>query len=381
MDKELYLSREDSFFLQGFVKKHSFGDVLDVGTGTGIQAETASQLKNVRKVLAVDINNKAIQYCKKRCKTKKIKFAVSDLFKEVKGKFDTIIFNPPYLSQEGRKRDVKTEGGRKGYETAVKFLNKAKKHLKKSGIILLLFSSFTNKQKIDEVIEKNLFVCEELGRMNLFFETLYVYKISFNKILAELSNKLSNIKYFAKGKRGVVYTAVCKNKKVAVKMERKESGAVCRIKNEANFLKLLNKHCIGPKLLFAEDSFIVYEFAGGVPIKEFLLKSKKENICKVLKAVFGQCLAMDKLRINKEEMHRPAKHIIIGRKVVMIDFERCHFVKEPKNVAQFLQFIINNTDLFNQRGFNWEKKDLIKSAVAYHENKKIEKVIDYLGIA
>jgi len=38
-------------------------------------------------------------------------------------------------------------------------------------------------------------------------------------------------------------------------------------------------------------------------------------------------------------MHHPWKHIIIGKKVVLIDFERMHVTKDPKNVSQFCQFV------------------------------------------
>ena len=240
--------------------------------------------------------------------------------------------------------------------------------MKNNGIIILLFSSFTNKQKINETIEKNLLDFEELGQMNLFFETLHVYKISFNEIIQKLTGKIRNIKYFAKGNRGVVYTGNYKNKKVAIKIEKKESTAICRIKNEANFLKILNKSKIGPKFLFAEDSFMVSEFAEGLAIKEFILKSGKKEILRVFKNVFEQCIVIDELGINKEEMHRPIKHIIVGKKIVMIDFERCHYAKQPKNVAQFLQFLINNAELFRQKGFKWKREKLIKCAKNYHQN-------------
>jgi len=50
--------------------------------------------------------------------------------------------------------------------------------------------------------------------------------------------------------------------------------------------------------------------------------------------------------VNKFEMHHPTKHILIkagkpSRKtVVMIDFERCRWTEKPKNVTQFVQFLL-----------------------------------------
>ena len=90
----IYEPGEDSFLLAKYVEKFAKGNVLDIGTGSGVQAENA--LKFSKDVLAVDIDKKAVSYVKKRG----VKAKVSDLFSNVKGKFDLIIFNPPYLPDE-----------------------------------------------------------------------------------------------------------------------------------------------------------------------------------------------------------------------------------------------------------------------------------------
>lgn len=166
----IYEPQEDSFLLEKYVKKYASGKVLDMGTGSGIQAKAA--LRKTKDVLAVDINEEAV---------KKLKNArVSDLFSNVKGKFDLIIFNPPYLPEE-KKEDKKTRlvttGGKKGYEMIERFLKDAKKHLNKNGKILIVFSSLTNKEKIDSLIKKYSFKFELLEEKKMFFEKLYVYLI------------------------------------------------------------------------------------------------------------------------------------------------------------------------------------------------------------
>jgi release factor glutamine methyltransferase len=95
-------------------------------------------------------------------------------------KFDLIIFNPPYLPQELKKRDIRLEGGKKGYEVIEKFLNKVYNYLKKDGNILLLFSSFTGKKKVNNLILKNKLKFIELEKKHIFFEDLYVYYICKN---------------------------------------------------------------------------------------------------------------------------------------------------------------------------------------------------------
>lgn len=171
----VYKPREDSFLLAELVKKYAGGNVLDMGTGIGIQAVTAAEKAD--SVLAVDINNKAIDYCRKNIKNRKIQFSVSDLFSDVKGKFDLVIFNPPYLPDDKRVRDVALDGGHKGYEIIERFLKSVGDYLKEDGKILLLFSSFTNKKKINELIKHNNLRFKEVGKQKLDFEELYVYLI------------------------------------------------------------------------------------------------------------------------------------------------------------------------------------------------------------
>ena len=92
-------------------------------------------------------------------------------------KFDTIIFNPPYLPDEEKDKDTALDGGKEGYELIEKFIEKSKEYLAENGIILLIFSSFTKKEKVDEIIKKNNFQYEELEKIRVFFEDIYCYKI------------------------------------------------------------------------------------------------------------------------------------------------------------------------------------------------------------
>lgn len=180
MANEVYGPREDSLLLEKYVKKFAKGIVLDIGTGSGIQAKAAAEKADF--IMGVDINQKALDFCKKNLKSDKIKFLKSDLFSIFKNKrnkkFDTIIFNPPYLPEDKNFKDVALDGGKKGYNIIERFLSKAKKFLAEDGIILLVFSSFTDKEKIDRLIHENGFIGEELERVHISFEDIYCYKIT-----------------------------------------------------------------------------------------------------------------------------------------------------------------------------------------------------------
>ncbi len=166
----IYQPAEDSYLLQKQVKIYAKKGmkVLDMGTGSGIQAITAKE--QGADVLAVDINKECLNL-------KNIKTLRSNLFEKVKGKFDLIIFNPPYLPEDKREPEdskLATTGGKKGNEIIIKFLKQAKNHLEENGKILLLFSSLTPNMKI---ILKG-FKTKKLSEEKIPYETLYVYELS-----------------------------------------------------------------------------------------------------------------------------------------------------------------------------------------------------------
>ena len=122
----IYTPSDDSYLLREQVLKYSKGKrVLDVGSGSGIQAEAAIE-GGAASVLAVDKNYKVVKILKERSLESK----KSDLFSNVRGKFDLIIFNPPYLpydKMEDAESSRITSGGKKGDEITIRFLEEANK--------------------------------------------------------------------------------------------------------------------------------------------------------------------------------------------------------------------------------------------------------------
>ena len=83
---------------------------------------------------------------------------------------------------------------------------------------------------------------------------------------------------------------------------------------------------------------------------------------------------LDNLKIDKEEMHHPLKHIIISNNnPYLIDFERVHYSSNPKNVTQFCQFLISSqvTEILRKKKINIQRDKIIELAKIYkkHQNK------------
>lgn len=168
----IYEPREDSFLLQKYVEQHASGKVLDMGTGSGIQALAA--MKKTKDVLAVDIDEYSVHYARSRG----INAIQSDLFENVEGKFDLIIFNPPYLPKDINEReDVSrlVSGGRVGNEIIEEFFNKVDDYLNNNGKILLTFSSLSG--EVLGILDKKGFKYKKLEEQGYFYEKLYVYLV------------------------------------------------------------------------------------------------------------------------------------------------------------------------------------------------------------
>jgi release factor glutamine methyltransferase len=175
----IYEPAEDSFLLQKHVRKYAKNKlVLDMGAGSGIQSLTALE-SNAKKVLAVDIDKEAISHLR----TLNIPCKKSNLFKNIKGRYDLILFNPPYLPEdfnEDSESALITCGGKDGDEKIIEFLKQSKKHLKKEGIILLILSSITPINEIKKLTKKLKYTLKKIDSIKLFMEEVSLYKITNN---------------------------------------------------------------------------------------------------------------------------------------------------------------------------------------------------------
>ncbi len=386
----VYQPAEDSILLKKYVSQYATGCVLDIGTGSGIQSIAAAKKEDVNCVWATDVQKGVIEYCKKNIKNKKIIFIHSNLFKNLKKRtFDTIIFNPPYLPQELKIRDLTVEGGKKGYELIQEFLKEVNNFLTRDGIILMVFSSLTKKEEVENLIVNSMLEFKELEKTHIFFEDIFIYLLNKSSLLKKLEGKgITHVQYLRKGHRGLIFTGFLNGKKIAIKTKNPKSKAIDRIKNESRWLTRLNVYDIGVKLLFvdlADFDYLVYEYIEGKFILDYLKKSSKEDIKRILKKMFEQLFILDKLKVDKEEMQHPIKHIIITQAKpclpFLIDFERANYSQKPKNVTQFCQFLTSSTlsEILKKKGIHIDKDRVIQIAKIYKNSqnrKNFKRLID-----
>lgn len=392
----VYEPGDDSFLLAkwipGQLKRHREPRVLDMGSGSGILAVEAARY--AADVVACDRNPAAVKATREavvRARLDNVTVLKSDLFSAVPNeRFDVIIFNPPYLPAHPDAKDIALDGGRRGHELLVRFLGEALPHLKPKGELLVVFSSHTGRQRVEREIARLCLDSTVLEEKKLWFETLYLASIARSALLRGLEEKgFCEVRLLARGKRGIVYSALMKTgakagsreREVALKVANPRSEAINRIENEAKWLEILNRQGIGPRLFGFHPAegdapaCLVMQFIDGRPILDFLAEADAAGIRRVLGAVLKQLLVLDRLGVNKEELHWPVKHILVrpGNSVVLLDFERCRKTERPKNVTQFCQFLASDkaNALLRKKGIMLKPLALRQASRAYAAGGKL----------
>ena len=166
-------------------------------------------------------------------------------------------------------------------------------------------------------------------------KALGVESISFQGEL-----QVGTISILGKGYVGVVVLGKIGRKKVAVKIRRNDSPRK-NLKKEAELLKIINKHEIGPKLVASSKNFLVMEYLDGEKIGDWvdgLKKSEKSSQLKlIIKKVLEDCYSLDRIGLDHGELSNLSKHVIIGKKTTIIDFESSSLDRKVSNVTSATQ--------------------------------------------
>ena len=132
--------------------------VLDMGTGSGINAILAASKSH--SVVAVDINPFCVGAGKKNAElnrvSARIQFKESDLFQNVTGKFDMIIFDPPFrwfAARDLRELAVADEN----FRSMTLFFDQVRNYLKHSGRILMEYGDSGDLNYFLSLIERAKF--------------------------------------------------------------------------------------------------------------------------------------------------------------------------------------------------------------------------------
>lgn len=175
---EVYNPSDDSYLLLKVTEVSPGEKLLDMGTGTGLVALHAA--KAGARATAVDISPHAVECARRNALRNNLDVEVvrSDLFESVKGVYDVITFNPPYLPEENKPSNWMERtwsGGQDGAEVVVRFLQDAWRHLAPQGRIYIILSSFGSIRTVLRVA-KERYRMDVVEEKHMFFESILAYR-------------------------------------------------------------------------------------------------------------------------------------------------------------------------------------------------------------
>jgi len=149
--------------------------VLEVGTGSGL---IAAEIGRIAHVVATDINPHAV-LC---ARSEGVEVVRTDLFAGIRGPFNLVLFNPPYLPTQPEERtddwlEHALDGGVSGRAVIERFARHLGDILVPDGRILLLISSLTGLLEVQDLFCSLGFSAEIALQQVVEDEVLYVLKI------------------------------------------------------------------------------------------------------------------------------------------------------------------------------------------------------------
>ncbi len=137
-------------------------NILDMGCGSGVIGIFIKKfLSRKSKVVMVDFSQYAVSLAKKNSKKNNVKIEIfkSNVFDNVKGKFDLIIDDISAIDEKIAKKFwynkfIPHKCGSSGINLTTQVIKKAPFFLKKSGILILPVISLSNYQKVEKNLKK-----------------------------------------------------------------------------------------------------------------------------------------------------------------------------------------------------------------------------------
>ena len=174
---QVYPVREDTIILlEAALDEVKPADrVLDLGTGSGYIAHHL--VEKAALVIATDVNPHACRMASSRG----IGVARADLTAGLRGHFDLVLFNPPYLPTEPGERmddwlEKALDGGESGRDVVGRLLPDLSRVLAPGGRLLLVLSGLTGEKEVLDLLRDAGFSAGVVRRNRVEGEDLIVVK-------------------------------------------------------------------------------------------------------------------------------------------------------------------------------------------------------------
>ncbi|MBR2093175.1 MAG: methyltransferase [Candidatus Methanomethylophilaceae archaeon] len=175
-DPDVYPPSDDSILLIESLDVKQGEKVLEVGCGSGIVSIHCAL--NGCAVTSGDINPKAVELTRRNFEANRLSSDVveTNVYSAIEGRFDTIVFNLPYLPVDEEGLLAKAwSGGPDGLGPLPKLLEGAPEHLNEGGRVVVVVSSLMDGAALHELLDQ--YDYRVIGESRMFFEKLSVVEI------------------------------------------------------------------------------------------------------------------------------------------------------------------------------------------------------------
>lgn len=180
MSREVYEPSEDTELLLRALREQELdlrgARVLEVGPGSGVVARALADAG--ARVVAVDVNPEAVE----ATRALGVDAFRGDLAGALKGPFDVVVFNAPYLPSTEEERvvgwlDHAFHGGEGGVEVSERFVRDLRRSLAPGGRGYLVVSSRADLERLQRAIEGEGLAAAPVAVARFFFEEIAVWRL------------------------------------------------------------------------------------------------------------------------------------------------------------------------------------------------------------
>lgn len=194
---------------------------------------------------------------------------------------------------------------------------------------------------------------------------------------------ISGLDVLGKGFVGVVVQAETSAGEAALKIRRVDSPRR-NMYPEAGFTRLANGAGVGPRLLGSSENFVLMEYLDGAGIGEWSRQIKDAGVLRgVVRSVLEDCFELDRMGLDHGELVNISKHVIVGKKATIIDFESSSMERRAANVTSAAQSLYVGSGIARRIGQICQIPDAGKTIGVlrrYKRNLTRESFGDVLGV-
>lgn len=176
-DPDVYPPSEDSILLIESLDVKPGDRVLEIGCGSGVVSIHCAL--NGCEVACGDINPKAVELAARNAGYAGVEINAreTDVYSNVEGVYDVIVFNLPYLPVDEEGLLAKAwSGGPDGLGPLPELLAGIPEHLAEGGKVVVVVSSLMDTAELWDLLEP--YSVDKVGELKLFFEKLSVIEIA-----------------------------------------------------------------------------------------------------------------------------------------------------------------------------------------------------------